>query len=148
MVKKILFVLVAGLLVAGCAQKANNGRVGNYNYDSKGARTFESIQRGKASEKTTANAVPSQACQSGDTRACKSFADSMYSKGDFSSAIKAYDQNCINNHIDSCVRMAQMFEKGEGAPQNINNAVDIYMRACYAGHGPSCKDMRRLGYKG
>lgn len=113
-------------------------------------RTFDSIQAGVNEQSNIeGKAVVSDACKSGNVSMCRSFADSMYSKGDFSSAINAYNINCaLAQDIPSCVRMAYMFEKGEGVAKNINNAIDIFMRACYGGHAQSCKEMRRLGYKG
>ena len=113
-------------------------------------RTFDSIQAGVNEQSNIeGKAVISDACKSGNVSMCRSFADSMYSKGDFASAINAYNINCAAaQDIPSCVRMAYMFEKGEGVAKNINNAVDIFMRACYGGHAQSCKEMRRLGYKG
>lgn len=94
-------------------------------------------------------AVISDACRMGNAPMCKSFADSMYAKKDFVSAIAAYDMNCaIKQHIPSCVKMAEMFEKGEGVAKNIPNAIDIHKRSCYGGYKPSCKDMKRLGFNG
>ena len=112
-------------------------------------RTFDSIQAGVNETTIQGKVVTSDACGAGNVSMCRSFADSMYSKGDFASAINAYNINCaLAQDIPSCVRMAYMFEKGEGVAKNINNAIDIFMRACYGGHAQSCKEMRRLGYKG
>ena len=145
--KKFILALSVCAFFAGCAGSSyskSEPRQGE-----KGSVTFDDVNNKKIIDaKPDGNAVRSEACESGNVQMCKKFADSMYSKGDFASAIVAYNINCVRQDIMSCVKVAQMFEKGEGIQKNIYNAIDIHMRACYSGYNPSCKDMRRLGYKG
>ena len=151
--KKFILALSVCAFFAGCAGTSSNGpapTVSETSTTSMGNRTYDSIQAGVNEQSNIqGKAVLSDACKSGNVSMCRSFAESMYKKGDFASAINAYNINCAAaQDIPSFVQMAYMFEKGEGVEKNINNAVDIFMRACYGGHAQSCKEMRRLGYKG
>ena len=150
--KKFILALSVCAFFVGCSSTSGGPvpTVTQTSTTSMDNRTFDSIQAGVNEESTIqGKAVISDACRTGNVSMCRSFADSMYSKGDFASAINAYNINCAAaQDIPSCVRMAYMFEKGEGVAKNINNAIDIFMRACYGGHAQSCKEMRRLGYKG
>lgn len=150
--KKFILALSVCAFFVGCAGTSGGPAptVTQTSTTSMDNRTFDSIQAGVNEQSNIeGKAVVSDACKSGNVSMCRSFADSMYSKGDFASAINAYNINCaLAQDIPSCVRMAYMFEKGEGVAKNINNAIDIFMRACYGGHAQSCKEMRRLGYKG
>lgn len=85
-------------------------------------------------------------CQGYNKDECHAFANRLYDKDDFRTAVYAYDLNCGRNwHIPSCVKLAHMFEKGEGVTQNIGVAYDLYSRICYSGqYNKSCDDMKRL----
>lgn len=150
--KKFILALSVCAFFVGCSSTSGGPAptVTQTSTTSMDNRTFDSIQAGVNDQSSIqGKIVASDACKTGNVPMCRSFADSMYSKGDFASAINAYNINCAAaQDIPSCVRMAYMFEKGEGVAKNINNAIDIFMRACYGGHAQSCKEMRRLGYKG
>ena len=83
-----------------------------------------------------------------DVVGCKDLADNYYASGDFSSAIQAYDANCVNFlHIPSCVKAASMFEKGEGVQINLNTAFVMYRASCYHGNQEGCKGKSRVAQK-
>lgn len=88
--------------------------------------------------------INEQACSSGNVRGCMSYGDALYSKGDFKNAIRIYNIACEQQDVSSCVKMAKMFEAGQGVPANKVYALDIYTRACYSGDAESCKDKERL----
>ncbi|NLK67021.1 MAG: SEL1-like repeat protein [Campylobacteraceae bacterium] len=86
-----------------------------------------------------------QRLQGLDLAGCRNLGDSYYANGDFLNAVIAYDFTCVKfQDIPTCVKMARMFERGEGVSVNKAAALDIYKRACYGGHDASCKDMKRL----
>lgn len=146
--KKFILAISVCAFFAGCAGTSYSGGR-EVRQGEKGRITFDDVNNNKIVDaKPIGNVVKSEACENGNTQMCRSFADSMYQKGDFASAIAAYDANCDRQDIVSCVKVANMFEKGEGIQKNIYNAIDIHMRACYGGYSPSCKDMKRLGYEG
>jgi len=141
--KKILALIAAGVFLAGCAADGRPS-VANKNDQS----SYSSIKNGVSAGSVNGNFVQSDACNNGNIAMCRNFADSMYNKGDFASAIVAYNAACMQLNIPSCMKMGSMFEKGEGVEKNINNAIDLYMRSCYHGDSQGCKNMRRLGYNG
>lgn len=68
-----------------------------------------------------------------------------YEKGEYLKAIYAFNFSCANfQHIPSCVKLASMFEKGQGVEVNLYNAYDLYKRACYSGDNKSCMEKHRL----
>lgn len=134
---KIFFILIP-IIFLGCAK----------NHDVKPSQSTYSkdSQISTLPPKTATNQEVSMdnACKIGDINRCTKFADLKFKDGDFDSAINAYDMNCAKQHIPSCIKMANMFEKGEGVPKDLDTALDIYTRACYGGHSRSCNDMKRL----
>lgn len=149
--KKFILALSVCAFFVGCSGTSGGPSVSEIDKGSvsSGNVTFDRIQAGVTKEIAQGKAVFSDACGSGNTSMCRNFADSMYSKGDFSSAIVAYNENC-GKWLDlaSCYKMGMMFEKGEGVAKNLYNAIDIYDRVCNHGYSLGCKSARRLGYKG
>ena len=147
--KKFAFILIAALALAGCQTGAKNSvtpmssssGAGNANNNA-GIKDHHEVQP----VQVKGTPIISDACRAGNIQMCKNFADQMYSKGDFTSAIVAYNIACQAIDIPSCVKMAFMFEKGEGVEKNLDNAGDIHQKACFHGYKPSCKDAKRLGY--
>lgn len=138
-------VFIVAVFFAGCSmnQKATTSSSQTAYSKTKPASKTAVSSTNKMQEnfkKTSVNDV----CKNGDIMACMNYADLMYAKGDFNSAINAYDINCARQDIASCVKLAKMFEKGEGTAKNLNFALDIHTRACYSGYKPSCSDMKRL----
>lgn len=135
MKKNILF-FMSLLLLTGCATGAgrsmNNGNVYSRNPGSTNI--------------AYSGPVDASTCNSGNVRGCMAYGDALYSKGNFASAIKVYNQACQLQDVSSCVKMAKMFEAGQGVPANKVYALDIYTRACYAGDAESCKDKDRLSH--
>lgn len=143
--KKFAFILaVLAFVLTGCQTtgsgvKTPTGESSN----NSGIKDYHEVKPGTLKGTPTI----SDSCRAGNVAMCRSFADSMYKKGDFVSAIANYDMACQfpHNDIPSCVKMGFMFEKGEGVEKNLDNAGDIFKRACFHGHTPSCKDAKRLG---
>ncbi|CZE47092.1 sel1 repeat family protein [Campylobacter geochelonis] len=106
------------------------------------ATTQSGKQDSQIVQKATTNLA--QICDGLSIADCAYKGDKFYNQGDFRSAIYAYDTNCARQDVNSCLKMAKMFEKGEGVSVSKAAALDIYERACYSGNTPSCKDMQRL----
>ena len=93
--------------------------------------------------------MQSDACNNGNGPLCFNFAESMYAKGDYASAANAYNAACVGTlNFPACMKLADMFEKGQGVEQNKFNAIDLYRVTCYHGYKNACANMRRLGYNG
>jgi TPR repeat protein len=45
---------------------------------------------------------------------------------------------CREGRSDSCTELARMFESGEGAPQNIKRAAELYEQACRMSNRDAC----------
>lgn len=132
-ISNVAFLGLACVLFAGCATGSNSSSA-----SMQSSATYAPVS-------TTQRAVVNnQSCQNGDVRGCTVYADSLYAQGQYSSAIKAYDMNCARQDIPSCLKMAKMFEKGQGVAQNKAFALDIYTRACYGGDNVGCKERKRL----
>lgn len=80
-----------------------------------------------------------------DTANAFKTANAYYRNGDYANAITAYDFTCAKfQYIPACVKLGNMFEKGEGITANKLIALDIYERACFGGNDKSCDDVKRL----
>jgi eukaryotic-like serine/threonine-protein kinase len=55
-------------------------------------------------------------------------------RGDFESC----QVSCESNDPDSCLRLGHLYYQGQGAPQDIPGAVDLYQRACGLGSFSAC----------
>ena len=144
--KKILALIAAGVFLAGCVSNAPKSAA---EAPESGKYSFAELQDGIRPMSLKGSVVESDACKNGNGAMCENFADSMYSKRDYPSAANAYNAACVGSHIfPSCMKLASMFEKGEGVEQNKFNAIDLYRITCYYGYKNACKEMRRLGYNG
>ena len=129
-------VVVSALFFVGCAEK--NATVPNSQ-----SVVGQSVQVNQPVSSDTTGVY--KKLQALDLRGARNLGDSYYANGDFVNALVAYDFTCVKfQDIPTCVKMAGMFEKGEGVSLNKEAALDIYQRACFGGFDPSCKDMRRL----
>lgn len=134
---KILNVLIVSstLFLGGCATTStNSGNSTKVNNDST-----------QANQPISTNVNIYQQLQNLNLSSAVNLGDSYYESGDYANALVAYDYTCARfQDIPTCLKMAKMFEKGEGSPVNKTYALDIYKRSCFGGHTDSCKDMKRL----
>lgn len=78
-------------------------------------------------------------CRADDVESCQEAADFLYKNGYYKEAALSYDDTCrFYQYIPACLKLAKMFEKGQGVTKSKINAQDIYRRACYMGDKPSC----------
>ncbi|MDA3048824.1 hypothetical protein OFO03_00900 [Campylobacter sp. JMF_02 ED1] len=144
--KNLIAVMIAGLFLAGCVSNAPKSAV---SAPKAGKYSYNEIQDGIRPMNLQGNAVQSDACKQGNGPLCFSFAESMYAKGDFASAANAYNMACTGTqNFPACMKLADMFERGQGVEKNIFNAIDLYRVTCYYGYKNACANMRRLGYNG
>lgn len=122
--KKYTFIILAAIFLVGC-QTSSGSKIKN---------TQTSIPL----------AVSEDACVVGQVEQCYALGNAYYSKKEFSKAVSAYDSICQKQYVPACLKMAGMFESGQGLPVNLENALDIYTKACYLGYDKNCNDMKRL----
>ncbi|MDA3051972.1 hypothetical protein OFO01_00690 [Campylobacter sp. JMF_01 NE2] len=144
--KNLIAVMIAGLFLAGCVSNAPKSAV---SAPKAGKYSYNEVQDGIRQVKIEGNIVQSDACKNGNEQLCFSFAEQMYAKGDYASSAFAYNVLCAYaQNYPACMKLAEMFEKGQGVQQNTFNAIDIYTKTCYHGYKNACANMRRLGYNG
>ena len=132
--KKHISILVIALVLVGCSATTGKNTVSN-------ERINEEII---LVENVNSN-LDSAALNRMDVASAFKTANSYYQNGDFTNAITAYDFVCAKfQYIPACIRLGNMFERGEGVSANKMVALDIYQRACYSGHTKSCSDVKRL----
>lgn len=107
-------------------------------------QTTNSSSRVQNTQSALPQSVSENACELGQVEQCFYLGNAYYSKKDYLKAIKAYDIVCQQQYVPACLQMAVMFENGQGIPKNLENALDIYTKACYLGYDKSCNDMKRL----
>ncbi|QKF64148.1 sel1 repeat family protein [Campylobacter corcagiensis] len=135
MKKAICFTFIAAL-IAGCATTKSSSRPGVSN---------DRIQEQVILVESVNSTLDLNALNRMDTADAYKTANSYYKNGDYVNAITAYDFTCAKfQYIPACVRLASMFEKGQGITANRLIALDIYERSCYGGHDESCNDAKRL----
>lgn len=142
---KFAGILLAGLIFVGCASHQNHSTDKSaINYSSIGATQRIKDRIVSDSDFRSFDA----SCKSGELLGCYNVANYYYQHEDYATAIRMYDEICATNNypnnLPSCIKMAGMFEKGEGIMPNINTAFDLYKRACFTGDKPSCQDAKRL----
>jgi len=82
-----------------------------------------------------------RACAAGAPTACAESGD-RWLQGDLrdpARAIAALQRGCDAANAAACVRLARVYEEGDGAPPNAKTAVDLREKACAAGDGKSCR---------
>jgi len=82
-----------------------------------------------------------RACAAGAPSACAESGD-RWLQGDLrdpARAVAALQRGCDGANAAACVRLARVYEEGDGAPPNAKTAVDLREKACAAGDGKSCR---------
>jgi len=82
-----------------------------------------------------------RACAAGAPSACAESGDRWF-QGDLrdpARAVAALQRGCDAANAAACVRLARVYEEGDGAPPNAKTAVDLREKACAAGDGKSCR---------
>ncbi|NLY04132.1 MAG: sel1 repeat family protein [Campylobacter sp.] len=132
--RSFIFVIFAAFVLTGCVTASNKNTISNQRIED------EVVLIGNVNASVDTNQLNKT-----DVAGAFSIANNYYQNGDFVNAIAAYDYTCTRfQYVPACVRMANMFEKGEGVVASKMAALDIYQRACYSGHKDSCNDVKRL----
>jgi TPR repeat protein len=82
-----------------------------------------------------------RACAAGAPDACAESGD-RWLQGDLrdpARAVPALQRGCDASNAAACVRLARVYEEGDGAAANAKTAVDLREKACSAGDGKSCR---------
>jgi len=82
-----------------------------------------------------------RACAAGAPDACAESGD-RWLQGDLrdpARAVAALQRGCDASNAAACVRLARVYEEGDGAVANAKTAVDLREKACSAGDGKSCR---------
>lgn len=127
--KKYLLLLLAAFFLTACETSQGSHTLNNESYEKEVYRVTE------------------DACQSNDADQCFALGNAYYAQGKYKEALNSYDSICQKQYVPACLKMATMFEKGQGSPVNLEYALDIHTKACYLGYDKNCDDMRRLQKK-
>src|SRR5512135_2388674 len=49
--------------------------------------------------------------------------------------------DCDHSNLESCVRLALLYEKGGGGTIDYRRAADLYQRACVGGNATACDNL-------
>ncbi|HKE20573.1 MAG TPA: caspase family protein [Kofleriaceae bacterium] len=96
------------------------------------------FESGNAPDPRQAYAYHQRACELGITTSCRSCADLAQSEGRGAFAMPCLQRGCNGGDGGSCMMMGQMYESGDGTPQNTTLAMGMYTRACAIGYRPAC----------
>lgn len=124
--KKYILLILAAFLLSACETSQGNSTLKNSNEEKEVYRVAEN------------------ACQGNDADECFALGNAYYAQGKYKNALEAYNSICQKQYVPACLKMADMFEKGQGTPVNLEYALDIYTKACYLGYDKNCADMKRL----
>jgi TPR repeat protein len=82
-----------------------------------------------------------RACGAGDAESCSEAGDRWLQKDtrDPPRAIAALQRGCDAANAAACVRLARVYEEGDGAAASPTTAADLREKACSAGDGKSCR---------
>ena len=82
-----------------------------------------------------------RACGAGDAESCAEAGDRWLQAEtrDPPRAIAALQRGCDAANAAACVRLARVYEEGDGALPNASTAADVREKACSAGDGKSCR---------
>lgn len=135
----LVFALLVPFVFFGCTPQTKNPVPDKQEYDVKTGQTVDN-----PIDSSNRNTLEQQ-CKTVGAKECYNLASKYYKSGDFKTAINVYDIGCsMYQYLPSCLKMGEMFEKGEGIKIDRAVALDIYERACYSGHKPSCQSVKRL----
>lgn len=139
---KILLCFVVLISLTGCVKDQN--AINPSTASSSEIDYSEQIQKEKNRiaelEKDERLIAYHNSCNAKNLEACLQAGDYIYERKFYEEAARYYDSVCANyQHLASCLRLANMFEKGIGVKKDLQKSKDIYERACYSGDKPSCK---------
>ncbi|HTO95739.1 MAG TPA: hypothetical protein VMK66_01740, partial [Myxococcales bacterium] len=82
-----------------------------------------------------------RACAAGSADSCFDAGDRWLKDEtrDPARAIAALQRGCESGSAAACVRLARVYEEGDGATANAATAADLREKACNAGDGKSCR---------
>jgi hypothetical protein len=66
-----------------------------------------------------------------------------YSK-DYHQAAQLHKQSCDDGYADSCFRLGNMYNAGQGVRTNEDKAADFFEKACGKGNGRSCNSLAAI----
>lgn len=131
----LLFALL-GVIFLGCEQPKTTASLPA---QSTGISSSHSISQ---AEQKQLEALDSS-CVAGNVDACMQVAGTLYNKGYYTEAARAYDTLCSKlQHLKACLILADMFDSGLGVNKNRQTAKEIWEKACYNGDKESCKKMK------
>jgi TPR repeat protein len=90
-----------------------------------------------------------RACGAGSADSCFDVGDRWLKDEtrDTARAIAALQRGCDSASAASCVRLARVYEEGDGAAANAATAADLREKACDAGDGKSCRRLAGMSDK-
>lgn len=131
----LLFALL-GVVFLGCEQPKTTANIPAQSVASSSSHTISQA------EQKQLEALDSS-CVSGNIDACMQVAGTLYHKGHYAEAARAYDALCAKlQHLKACLILADMFDNGLGVNKNKQTAKEIWQKACYNGDKDSCKKMK------
>lgn len=94
-------------------------------------------------DKAQAAAYYEKACGAGDARSCTEAGTRFLvaPTRDVTRAIPALESGCAAGAASSCARLARVYEEGDGADIDLEQAAQMRDRACAAGDGASCRKL-------
>jgi TPR repeat protein len=90
-----------------------------------------------------------RACAAGAPDSCAEAGDRWLQQDtrDPARAVAALQRGCDGANATACVRLARVYEEGDGAAANATTAADLRDKACSAGDGKSCRRLAGMSDK-
>src|SRR5581483_7812600 len=103
----------------------------------------------EAKDPKTALEYLDRACAAGAADSCAEAGDRWLQAEtrDPPRAIAALQRGCDSGNATACVRLARVYEEGDGASANAATAMDLRDKACTAGDGKSCRRLAGISDK-
>lgn len=80
---------------------------------------------------TKAQSFFHRACKLGSKRGCQNEGNMLrLVSQDFPAAFAVYQDNCLNDHYESCYNIAMMYSEGRGVEQSYRRAKRYFKKAC------------------
>jgi len=87
-------------------------------------------------------------CDEGDGTACRDMAlELMEAPATSAGAVRVFnllDRACQLGDVEGCYHLAVLWERGIGAPPNVEEARALYQAMCDRGHTSSCNNLALL----